>query len=129
MTAAVLIALLVGTWRGQDDHFPFGPFRMYSTTNEPSGRITKINFIGITEQGEHVRIRSSRFGMRPAEVDGQMPRIRRSPELLAYLVEAYETFNPSAPRLHEFQVVYGIHHLADRAPVSYEEKVIARWQR
>jgi hypothetical protein len=126
---AVLIALLLGTWRGQDDHFPFGPFRMYSTTNDPSGRITKINFVGITEEGREITIRSGRFGMRPAEVDGQIPRIRQSPALVAHLVEAYERFNPDAPRLREFHIVYGIHRLIDRVPVAYEEQVIARWQR
>ena len=33
MTALVLVALLAGTVFGDDVHFPFGPFRMYSTTD------------------------------------------------------------------------------------------------
>jgi hypothetical protein len=125
----VLVALLLGTWRGQDDHFPFGPFRMYSTTNPPSGQITKIGFVGITEDGNEITIRSGQFGMRPAEVDGQIPRIRRSPELVAHLVESYERFNPDQPRLEHFRIVYGIHQLQDRTPIAYEERVIARWHR
>lgn len=126
---AVLVALLLGTWRGQDDHFPFGPFRMYSTTDPPSGQITKISFVGITEEGREVTIRSGQFGLRPAEVDGQIPRIKRSPRLVAHLVESYERFNPDQQRLQEFHIVYGIHQLEDRIPVAYEERVIARWQR
>lgn len=125
----VLGALVAGTAWGQDDHFPFGPFRMYSTTNSPSGRITRIVFVGITEEGEQISIRSRQFGMRPAEVDGQVPRIRESPHLVRYLMEAYENANPDAPRLEEFRIVYGIHQLEDRVPVSYEERVVARWRR
>jgi hypothetical protein len=126
---AVFVALLLGTWRGQDDHFPFGPFRMYSTTDPPSGQITKIGFVGVTEDGREITIRSGQFGMRPAEVDGQIARMRRSPDLVAHLVTAYERFNPDQPRLDGFEIVYGIHQLQDRTPVAYEEKVIARWQR
>ena len=34
-TAVAALLLLLGTVWGQDDDFPFGPFRMYSTAPEP----------------------------------------------------------------------------------------------
>ena len=125
----VLLVLLAGTFWGQDDHFPFGPFRMYSTTNDPSGEITRIAFRATTEDGQVMFVRSGSFGMRPAEVDGQIARFRADPPLLAHLVESYERFNPDAPRLTEFEIVQRVHQLENGRPVGYSERVVAAWQR
>jgi hypothetical protein len=123
------LLLVAGTFWGDDDHFPFGPFRMYSTTNKPSGRITAIAFRGTLETGEVISIRSGSFGLRPAEVDGQIVRFRSHPEDLAHLVESYERFNPEAPRLNRFEIVYGIHDLENGHDVGFSETVIAAWER
>ena len=127
--AVVVLLLLAGTFWGDDDHFPFGPFRMYSTTNKPSGRITKISFRATTAAGEVISIRSGSFGLRPAEVDGQIARFRSNPEDLRYLVESYERFNPGAPLLTRFEIVYGIHDLEGGRDVGYSETVVASWTR
>lgn len=128
-TALVVSLLLAGTVWGQDDHFPFGPFRMYSTRNEPNGPVSKIIFRATTTSGDRLRLRSSSFGLRPAEVDGQIRRFRQGPGLVVHLVTAYERLNPDAPPLQEFEIVYGIHELENGRPTEYRETVIAAWTR
>jgi hypothetical protein len=129
--ATVLVAalLLAGTFWGDDDHFPFGPFRMYSTTNEPSGTVKVIRFEGLTAEGATVTLRTGAFGLRPAEVDGQRSRFRQDPGLLRHLVTAYERFNPGEPQLVELRLLSGEHQLRNWRPVSYREETLAVWRR
>lgn len=130
VAAAIVIAVLLagGLW-GDDDHFPFGPMRMYSTTNAPSGRVQVIRFEGVTETGQSVDISTGSFGMRPAEIDGQMDRFRADPGLLRHLVTAYESISEGEPRLVELRLLIGVHTLRNRKSVSYSEDVVARWSR
>ncbi|MGH2787903.1 MAG: hypothetical protein ACRDJV_08325 [Actinomycetota bacterium] len=127
--ACVLVLLLSGGLWGDDDHFPFGPMRMYSTTNAPSGRVRVIRFEGVTEDGRTIPISTASFGMRPAEIDGQMDRLRGDPELLRHLVTAYERISGRQPRLDELRLILGIHNLRERRSVSYSEVVVAGWSR
>lgn len=128
-TAIVIGVLLAGGLWGDDDHFPFGPMRMYSTTNAPSGRVHVIRFEGVTETGQSVDISTGSFGMRPAEIDGQMDRFRADPGLLRHLVTAYESISEGEPRLVELRLLIGVHTLRNRKSVSYSEDVVARWSR
>jgi hypothetical protein len=126
-TAAVIALLIAGGIWGDDDHFPFGPMRMYSTTNAPSGRVQVIRFEGVTEDGQTVEIKTASFAMRPAEIDGQMDRFRSDPSLLRHLITAYERISPDEAPLVELRLIIGVHTLRDRRSVSYSEDVVARW--
>jgi hypothetical protein len=127
--AIVIALLLAGALWGDDDHFPFGPMRMYSTTNAPSGRVQVIRFEGVTQDGQTVDVSTGSFGMRPAEIDGQMDRFRSDPGLLRHLVTAYERISKDEARLVELRLVIGVHRLRNRRSVSYSEDVVARWSR
>lgn len=129
LTFLVLVALLAGTAWGDDDHFPFGPFRMYSTTNELNGTVNAIRFRAINEDGERSEPRSQDFGMRPAEINGQVGRFRRDPSLLGRLADAYVRLNPERAALVEIELRYGLHHLRDGRPISYSEETVAVWRR
>ena len=55
-TAAVLVLTLLGTAYGDDDHFPVGPFRMFSTKTSRDGAV-KVSLIrGVTVDGAEVRL-------------------------------------------------------------------------
>lgn len=129
VTVAVVAALLAGGSFGDDDHFPFGPMRMYSTTNEVDGPVSSIHLEGTTVAGEVVPIKINSLGLRPAELDGQIPRFRADPGLMRYVLETYEATNPDGHALESLRLVRGIHLLEDRKEVSYEEEVIAEWSR
>lgn len=128
LTLAVLFALVVGTFWGNDEHFPFGPFRMYSTRNDPNGQISVIKLRGITMEGEAVELRSSKFGLRPAEVDGELILMSNDEPLATYLVAAYENLNQS-PELAELRVIRGYHQFEGGRPVSYREETFSSWSR
>jgi hypothetical protein len=127
--AGIIGALLVGGFFGDDDHFPFGPMRMYSTTNEVDGPISSIHLEGTTVTGEILKIKINALGLRPAELDGQIPRFRADPSLMQHVLETYEERNPQAEELTSMRLVRGIHQLEDRREVGYSEEVIAEWTR
>jgi hypothetical protein len=95
--AAAVVMLVIGTFWGQDDHFPFGPFRMYSIRNKPDGQIRGAIVEVVDAQGRTaaVEIRADEFGLRRAEVEGQLDRFERDPNLLRHLARAYEQLNPA----------------------------------
>jgi hypothetical protein len=128
-TGVVVLLLLAGTFKGDDDHFPFGPFRMYSTTNELNGTVNAIRFQARNAAGEVLEPRSQDFGLRPAEINGQVARIRRDPSLLGHLATVYERIHPDQPPLDEIRLRYGLHQLSNGRPVAYSEEEVATWVR
>ena len=128
-TVVVVALLLLGTFKGDDDHFPFGPFRMYSTTNELNGTVNAIRFEARDEAGRVLQPRSQDFGLRPAEINGQVARIRRDPSLLGELASVYERIHPDRPPLVELELRYGLHQLSGGRPIAYSEEEVATWAR
>jgi hypothetical protein len=102
---AVLLVVLAGSVWGDDDAFPFGPFRMYSTRADPDAPVISTRVVGLTAAGEEVRLSGGQVGLRRAEFEGQLPRIEAHPELLGLLADSYAEQNPDAPELVEVQVV------------------------
>ena len=103
--AVVLLVVLAGTVWGDDDAFPFGPFRMYSTRADPDAPVISTRVVGLTAAGEEIRLSGGQVGLRRAEFEGQLPRIEAHPELLGLLADAFAAHNPDAPPLVEVQVV------------------------
>jgi hypothetical protein len=102
---AVLALVLAGTVWGDDDAFPFGPFRMYSTRADPDAPVISTRVVGLTAAGEEVRLSGGQVGLRRAEFEGQLPRIAENPELLGLLADSYADKHPDAADLVEVQVV------------------------
>jgi hypothetical protein len=127
-TGLVAAALLIGTAVGNDDNFPFGPFRMYSTTNDLDGTVNSVRFYAEDSEGRAFNPRSQDFGLRPAEVNGQVGRFRSDPELLGLLADAYTKAHPSAAPLRELTLGYGIWTLQGGRPVAYREEQLVTWR-
>jgi hypothetical protein len=111
--AVVLALLAAGSIWGNDDEFPFGPFRMYSTRADPNAPVISTRVVGLTEAGEEVRLSGGQVGLRRAEFEGQLARIVDHPELLGLLAESFAEAHPSAPDLTAVQVVQRRFELAD----------------
>jgi hypothetical protein len=123
-TAVVLVLLLAGTLWGTDDHFPFGPFKMYAGRAAPDGEVHSTRVVGMTEAGEEVRLSGGQVGLRRAEFEGQLPRLERQPELLGLLAESYAERNPDAPDLVSVRVVTRSFELRDGEQTgAYEDMV------
>jgi hypothetical protein len=130
-TATTIVLLLVGSIWGQDDHFPLGPFRMYSVSNRVDGRVTSLQLQGRLGEGPRREIEFDRFGLRRAEVQGQVARfyLGNWDLLLAHLAESYDRFHPRGPVLNELHLVYEVDTLRGGRPVAYEQETLASWTR
>jgi hypothetical protein len=121
----VLALLLAGTLWGDDDEFPFGPFRMYSTRADPDASVVSTRTVGLTGSGEEIGLSGGEVGLRRAEFEGQLPRITEEPELLGLLADAYAEAHPSAPELVSVQVVQRRFELVDgRRTGNYQDRVV-----
>jgi hypothetical protein len=127
-TSVVLALLLVGTVWGDDDSFPFGPFRMYSTRNDPDAPVISTRVLGLTAAGEEVRLSGGQVGLRRAEFEGQVDRIRANPELLGLLADSFAELHPSAPDLVSVEVIQREVELADGHPTGdHTDRVVAEY--
>jgi hypothetical protein len=97
--------VLAGTLVGQDDAFPFGPFRMYSTTDDISAPVASTRLEAIDTAGTRFRLSDGMTGMRRAEIEGQLRRFRADPALMGALAEAYDARNPTRPALARIEIV------------------------
>ena len=127
-TSVVLALLLAGTVWGDDDEFPFGPFRMYSTRNDPNAPVISTRTVGLTAAGEEVRLSGGQVGLRRAEFEGQVNRIADHPELLGLLADAFSDANPSAPDLVAVQVVQRRFELVDgRRTGDFTDRIVVEY--
>jgi hypothetical protein len=126
--AVVLALLAAGSLWGNDDEFPFGPFRMYSTRADPNAPVISTRVVGLTEAGEEVRLSGGEVGLRRAEFEGQLSRIADHPELLGLLAEAFAEAHPSAPDLTAVQVVQRRFELAGGRPTGdHSDRVVVQY--
>ncbi len=130
VTALVFAVLLLGTVRGQDDDFPFGPFRMYATRQSLDGTASWYRIEAVTDRGELVFVPGAAYGMRRAELEGQIPRFVARPALLGELALAYERRRPRVPRLVEIHLVKRRQRLQHGKPAGKpSDRVVASWSR
>jgi hypothetical protein len=127
-TAIALALLLAGSAWGDDDGFPFGPFRMYSTRADPNAPVISTRTVGLTATGEEVRLSGGEVGLRRAEFEGQVDRVKDHPDLLGLLADAYAQAHPTAPDLVAVQVVQRRFELADGMPTGHvDDRVVAEF--
>lgn len=125
----VLVALAVGSLWGDDEHFPFGPFRMYSVRNDPNGTVLVTSVRGTSIDGDELRIPFSDLGIRRAELDGQLTRFFADDSRLAgHVVESYENMG-SRPPVAELRIIRTIHQLEAGRVVSSSERTLGVWRR
>lgn len=129
VTIAMGVAVLAGTLWGQDDHFPVGPFRMYSIANKVDGRVATVTFSAKSEAGSIVEMRPELFGLRPAEIEGHLPELIAHPARLEDLVLAYERVHDDGERIVKLQLIEEARILEAGKPVASERRVLAEWSR
>lgn len=130
-TSLVVAALvLAGTVVGQDDDFPFGPFRMYSTRDDPDGQVVSTR-VEAVDTGGTLRVVDERStGLKRAEVEGQVNRFVADPALLGALSRAHDRLRPQEPAFAEVRVVEVAYRLRDSRPTGQRsERVVVRWTR
>jgi hypothetical protein len=129
VTAVVAALLLAGTLWGQDDHFPFGPFRMYSTAPGPDADAPDTRLEGVDTTGAVLALTERNSGVRRAELEGQQDRYAAEPSLLRQVADAYAARNPGAPRLVEVRIVIRWAGVRDSRPTgTHTDETVVRWR-
>ena len=125
----VVAALLVlGTWRGDDDNFPFGPFRMYSTAQRLDGEVRALQLWAMDEDGRWTSVLSEEFGLRRADLEGQVGRQAVPPAVvLEHLAATYGRLHGTFP-FRALQLRLRIYQLSNGQPVSERLEVIGTWR-
>jgi len=127
-TIVVFGVLLAGTAWGQDDHFPFGPFKMYATTQPRDGETKWFRVEAVNVDGERVSVLGPGFGMRRAELEGRYRWYAADPARLVELADAYAERYPDAPALGQIELIQYHQRLDDGRPVGEPtSKLVARW--
>ena len=122
--------LTAGTLFGQDDDFPFGPFRMYSTRDDPDGVVRSARVEAVDATGRVLVVPDRATGLRRAEVEGQAGRFAADPELLAEVSRAHDRLHPDEPAYETVRVVVTDTVLRDSRPTGVlAEQVVATWSR
>jgi hypothetical protein len=128
LTGLAAVLLLAGTFRGQDDDFPFGPFRMYSTAPGPNQAATDSRVEAVDVAGRVVELTESNSGIRRAEIEGQQAAYVADPARLREVADAYAERNPAAPALREVRLVVRSHGVRHSRPTgTFSDRVIADW--
>ena len=88
--AGVVFALLTtGTLVGQDHDFPFGPFRMYATRDDPNGTVVQAVVLARTADGRTVDVTDTAGAPRRSELEGRLSTFEQDPALFDPLGPAY----------------------------------------
>lgn len=129
LASLALLMLLYGTFFGSDSDFPFGPFRMYASRNAPDGVVSSLRLEAVTAQEELIKVSAGSVGLRRAELEGSLPRMKNEPELMAEIVARYAENNPDRPELVELRVVVRKYQLEDGAKTGeYVDDIQAVWK-
>ena len=125
----VVLLLLIGTFWGDDDNFPFGPFRMYSTKQELDGEVRATEIVGLTRDGRWVSLPFSDFGLRRADVEGQLGMLAQPPEdVLADMWVAYNRFRRGEEEIVALRLLERTTDVEDGKPAGDTVEIIATWR-
>jgi hypothetical protein len=124
----LVLGLVAGSLFGDDKHFPFGPMRMFSTTDRLDQPVKSLRVEAVDVTGRRFVLTQGRSGMRRAEVEGQVGRMRRDPSLVGALATAYHRRRPRAPRLTEIDIIVRDIALHGGKPTGrYTDDTILTW--
>ena len=130
MSLLVAVLVLAGTFVGQDDDFPFGPFRMYATRDDPDGMVVSTRVEAVDTRGALRVVDERSTGLKRAEIEGQIRRFVADPALLGLLSQAHDQLRPAEPAYAQVRIVELSYRLADSRPTGAQsERVLARWTR
>lgn len=131
LAASLVVVLLLcfGTFWGDDDNFPFGPFRMYSTKQELDGEVRATEVQGLTSDGAWTRIPFDHFGLRRADIEGQLGKLAQPPEeVLAAMAVAYRRLDRGAEEIVALRLLERTYDIEDGVPAGEEVEFIATWR-
>lgn len=128
-SAVVFVLLVLGTLIGDDDAFPFGPFRMYSTSTPPDGHV-KVAYLQVRDGAgvwRRTGLNPGNVGVNRAEIEGQIPRLESDPGVLRTLADSHVRLHPAAEPWTGVRVWMQYLELEDRRYTGTREVLVAEW--
>ena len=124
-TAIVFGLVIAGAFVGSDHDFPFGPFRMYSTSGRTTGAVRTAALRG-EWGGRRVEIHSESIGIRRAELEGQYDRFEEDPRMLAAVAKA---FRDNGVRLDRLELIVVIRRVVNGHRIGKStHEVLTEWR-
>lgn len=124
-TVVVFGLIVAGAFVGTDHDFPFGPFRMYSTSGRSTGAVRTAALRG-EWRGQRVEVHSESIGIRRAELEGQYDRFLEEPRMLAAVAQA---FRDKGVRLDRLQLIVVIRRVVNGRRVGEStHRVLTEWR-
>jgi hypothetical protein len=119
----LVLALLFfgGTRIGNDDWWPFGPWRMFATSTAPTGAVAvlKIEVLAGTDPiWQPADLTPTSVGLNRAEIEGRVPQMTADPAILGTLIHSHARLRPDEPAWHAIRVVRSETLLSDGAPTG-----------
>lgn len=131
MIAALLLLFCAGSLLGDDPWWPFGPWRMFSTSQAPTGAVWSTEMEVQTETSTvwaPAAITPESVGLNRAEVEGRLHEIAADPSMLGTLAASHARLRPQAPRWTAVRIVQRQLVIVDRVPTGQERvSVLATW--
>jgi hypothetical protein len=121
---------LAGSLRGNDISWPFGPWRMFSTSQAPTGAVVAMAIQAETTDGQwfDAPLSPTNVGLNRAEVEGQIPQITHDPAMLGTLAKSHSRLKPHAPAWIGVRVVRRATVIVNRVPTgAIDSTVVATW--
>jgi hypothetical protein len=133
--AAVLLGLatlfVLGSVVGQDDWWPFSPWRMFSTSTPPSGAVVAMALEVQTEADPTWRstgLTPWNVGLNRAEVEGRIPQITSRPQMLGTLAASHARLHPHDAPWTAVRLVRRETVIVDREPTGeVRTREVASW--
>jgi hypothetical protein len=125
------VLFCAGSLIGDDPWWPFGPWRMFSTSQAPTGAVWSTEMEVRTAAHPAwgaAPITPESVGLNRAEIEGRLDEISRDPAMLGTLALSHERLRPDAPRWTGVRIVQRRLEILDRVPTGREQvRVLATW--
>ena len=131
LVCVVTVLVLFGTLVGNDPWWPFGPWRMYSTSTKPGTAVVVMSIEIRTAADPAWRpapLTPWEVGLNRAEVEGRIPQIVGNPARLGTLAASHDRLRPQDPAWTGVRLVRRDTVLAGRSPTGeVRSQVLAEW--
>jgi hypothetical protein len=130
LLAGLTALFLAGSLVGNDPWWPFGPWRMFSTSQAPTGSVIAMAIQVETASGQWVDapINPNTTGLNRAEVEGRIQQILAAPAMLGTLAASHSRLRPHDPAWVGVRVVRRNTIIVGGRPTGeVDSTVLATW--
>jgi hypothetical protein len=130
LLAALTALFLAGSVKGDDPWWPFGPWRMFSTSQAATGSVWASAIQVETAPGEwfDAPLSPANVGLNRAEVEGRIPQIVADPAMLGTLAASHSRLRPHSDPWIGVRVVRRETVIVDRVPTGQvNTTILATW--